>query len=170
MEAFPAFMVVLTRIEAVLVWGLVATVVLTVVMYGSQAIGLSRLSLPFLLGTCLSPHRGRATIYGLVIYTIGGWAFAILYAWFFAIVGMATWWLGLVAGLLHSLFLLVSVLPVIPYLHPRMASHYSGPTARRRLEPPGFLGLNYGRRTPLTTMLAHMAYGTILGAAITIPG
>jgi hypothetical protein len=55
MERFPALMAVLDQIETVLVWGLVATVVLTVVMYGSQALGFSRLSLPFLVGSCLIP-------------------------------------------------------------------------------------------------------------------
>jgi hypothetical protein len=32
------------------------------------------------------------------------------------------------------------------------------------LQPPGFLALNYGRRTPLVTVAAHLLYGAILGA------
>ena len=28
----------------------------------------------------------------------------------------------------------------------------------------GFLGLNYGRRTPISVLLAHLVYGTVLGA------
>lgn len=95
MQNFTALTSVLDQIESVLVWGLVATIVLTVVMYGSQAMGLSRLSLPFLLGSCLSPDRGRATVYCLVMYTLGGWAFAVLYAWLFQAIGFASWWLGL---------------------------------------------------------------------------
>jgi hypothetical protein len=35
-----------------------------------------------------------------------------------------------------------------------MASEYEGPDDVRRLESPGFLGLNYGYRTPFTTLLA----------------
>ena len=31
------------------------------------------------------------------------------------------------------------------------------------LEPPGLLGLNYGRQTPVVTMLAHVVYGVALG-------
>lgn len=30
-------------------------------------------------------------------------------------------------------------------------------------EPPGFMGLNYGRRTPLTTLAGHTLYGVLLG-------
>ena len=38
------------------------------------------------------------------------------------------------------------------------------PTPTRQLEPPGFMALNYGRRTPITVILAHLVYGGILGA------
>ena len=65
---------------------------------------------------------------------------------------------------LHALVLLVMLLPLLPYMHPRMATEYYGPEVRRRLEPPGFLALHYGYRTPLTTVLAHALYGAILGA------
>jgi len=44
-----------------------------------------------------------------------------------------------------------------------MASEYHGATATRRLEPPGFLAMNYGYRTPLTTALGQTVYGATLG-------
>jgi hypothetical protein len=31
------------------------------------------------------------------------------------------------------------------------------------LEPPGFFALNYGYRTPLAVLIAHIAYGMVLG-------
>jgi hypothetical protein len=34
------------------------------------------------------------------------------------------------------------------------------------LESPGFLLLNYGRATPIATIIAHCAYGAIVGAFI----
>jgi hypothetical protein len=49
-------------------------------------------------------------------------------------------------------------------LHPRMASERQGPTPTRQLEPPGFLALNYGKRTPISVVLAHLLYGGLLGA------
>jgi hypothetical protein len=49
-----------------------------------------------------------------------------------------------------------------------MASEYEGPIRGRRLQPPGFLALNYGYRTPLTTILAHAVYGLILGARLVL--
>jgi len=33
----------------------------------------------------------------------------------------------------------------------------------RQLEPPGFMALNYGRRTPLITLIGQAVYGATLG-------
>jgi hypothetical protein len=150
---------------SILLWGLVATVAMTTILSGSQGMGLSRLSLPFLLGTCFSGNRRRATVLGFTLYLLGGWIFAGFYFLAFALLGRATWWMGAIFGGLHGAFLLVTVLPLAPFVHPRMASDYDGPTKRRTLEPPGFLGLNYGYGTPLTTLLAQIIYGAVLGAA-----
>lgn len=154
---------ILTHLESVLLWGFLATAVMTTILYGSQGLGLSRLSLPFILGTCLTGNRDWAIALGFIVYIIGGWLFALLYFMLFNRLGLASWWLGGVLGALHALFLLTVVLPVLPHIHPRMATEYDGPTAIRRLEPPGFLGLNYGHRTPLTTVIGHAVYGMILG-------
>lgn len=151
------------HLRNILLWGLVATVAMTTVLQGSQGLGLSRLSLPFLIGTMLTPHRDRAMILGFLVYTFGGWLFALLYYLIFYSLEFASAWLGAMLGLLHGVFLLVAVLPLLPHVHPRMASAYDSPTAERRLEPPGFLGLNYGRRTPITTLIGQVLYGTILG-------
>jgi hypothetical protein len=44
-----------------------------------------------------------------------------------------------------------------------MASKQRGPEPTRMLEPPGYLAPNYGRRTPLLAVVAHLAYGAIIG-------
>jgi hypothetical protein len=67
-------------------------------------------------------------------------------------------------GFVHSAFVLAAGLPALPGLHPRMASETSGPTVVRQLEPPGFFGMHYGYRTPLSIVIAHLAFGIILGA------
>jgi hypothetical protein len=145
-------------------WGFVGTVVLTGLMSAAQALGLTRISLPFLLGTIFTPARDRAKLVGFGLHLVNGWFFALVYAAAFRSWGRATWWLGAGIGLVHGLFVLVAALPLLPGLHPRMASPQQGPTPTRQLEPPGFLALNYGRRTSLAVLLAHLAYGAILGA------
>jgi hypothetical protein len=157
----------LSNIDAVLVWSLVATALMTIILQGSQSLGYSRLSLPFLFGTFVTGNRGWAVFLGYVVYTIGGSLFAFLYCLIFASLGYARWWLGAIVGALHGLFLLVS-LAVAPQLHPRIASPYDPPTAGRKLEPPGFFGLNYGRRTPITTLTGQLVYGGVLGAFLPV--
>lgn len=101
---------------------------------------------------------------GFGVHLLIGWLFAFVYAATFESWRRATWWLGMLIGLVHGLFVLLAGMPLLPGLHPRMASEQHGPTPTRQLEPPGFLGLNYGRRTPLSMLLAHLAFGFILGA------
>jgi hypothetical protein len=153
-----------------LLWGLIATVAMTTILQGSQGLGLSRLSLPFLVGTLFTEDRNRAVVVGFVLYTIGGWLFAMLYFLFFASIGRATWWLGALLGCLHGILLLVGALPLLPYAHPRMASEYDGPRQPYILEPPGFLGLNYGRQTPIATLVAQAVYGATLGGLCQLGG
>jgi len=151
-------------------WALVATAAMTLILDLSQRLGLSRLSLPYLFGTFFSADRSRAYFFGFLSYFLGGLMFALLYWLGFTAIGWSSWWLGALVGLLHGLFLLAVMLPVMPYLHPRMATAYDGPTAFRRIEPPGFLGLNYGTRTPLVTLLGQLVYGLILGSFLPVGG
>ena len=146
------------------IWGLAATVAMTGILQAANGLGLSRLSIPFLAGTVFTADRRTATVIGFLFYVIGGWIFAFLYFVFFASIGVFSWWLGAVLGFLHGLFLLVALLPVLPFLHPRMASSYDAPAARPQLEPPGFLGQHYGSGTPLTVLAAQSVYGAALGA------
>jgi len=148
----------------ILLWGFVSTLVLTTIMSGSQRTGLTRMNLPYMLGTMLTPDRDRAKLFGFVMHFVIGWLFASMYTGIFQSLGLATWWIGTVIGLIHGLSVLVAGITLLPSLHPRMASEERGPTPTRQLEPPGFMALNYGRRTPISIIIAHLIYGAILGA------
>jgi len=146
-----------------LLWGFIAIAAMTTILEASQGLGYSRMSLPFLVGTFFTEQRGWAYVAGFAVYVIGGWVFALLYFFLFASVGIYTWWFGALTGLLHGVFLLVCGLPLLPFVHPRMASEYHGVMEIRQLEPPGFLALNYGFGTPFTTLLGQLVYGLTLG-------
>ncbi len=146
-----------------LLWGFVGTVVLTTVMAGSQGVRLTRMSLPYMLGTMFTPDRDRAKLVGFAIHLVNGWIFAAIYAATLRAWGGPTWWKGLAIGVVHAAFVLAVGLPALPGLHPRMASEARGPTVVRQLEPPGFLALHYGARTPISVVLAHVVYGLVLG-------
>jgi hypothetical protein len=146
-----------------LLWGFAATAVLTTVMAGSEGVGLTRMNIPHMLGTMFTANRDRAKVYGAALHFLNGWAFSIVYVAGFHAAHRFTWWFGMVLGLIHGLFVAAVVLPVMPGVHPRMASELRGPTVARQLEPPGFLALNYGARTPISILIAHLAFGAMLG-------
>ena len=151
-----------------MLWGFFATAVLTTCLAASQGLGLSRLSMPLILGAAFTADRRRANLYGFALHMANGWLFAVLYALVFESLHRATWWLGAILGLAQALFILAVVMPLLPCVHRRMASEDDGPNPTSQLEPPGFLALNYGRHTPLATILAHLLYGAILGAFYTL--
>jgi hypothetical protein len=156
------------------VWGAVAggfvgTLVLTTALRAAGELGLTRMDLPFLLGTVVSADRARAKALGYAMHFVAGQVFAMVYFAIFAAIGHSGWWLGAVFGLAHGLFAgtaLVNVL--LPVIHPRMGTPLSSAADRPLLEPPGFMMLNYGRRTPLATIAAHVAYGTIVGGFVSL--
>jgi hypothetical protein len=148
----------------VLLWGLLATVAMTSLLSLCQTLGFTRLSMPFLFGTFFTANRARANVVGFVFFALGGWVFTFIYFLVFAGTGVATWWMGCLLGFGHCLFFLTAFLGVLPYVHPRMASEYDGPTALRWIEPPGRFGMNYGFRTPLVALAAFLVYGGLLGA------
>lgn len=145
------------------VFGLVATSVLTAVMITAQLAGWTRLDIPLMLGTVVVEDPDRARVAGFFIHLVNGQAFALVYAGAFAAVERATWWAGALLGLAHAFVALAVIVPLLPGVHPRMASERAGPGAGPVLEPPGLFGLNYGVQTPLVAVVAHVAYGAALG-------
>ena len=150
-------------IFVILVWGLIATFAMTALLYASQNMGWSRLNMPYLLGAFFTGRRHEANVLGFLLYLLGGWLFAFLYYLVFSVIGASSWWIGAIAGLLHAVLLLTLGLPMLPYIHPRVASEFDGPDTNKVLEPPGFLGLHYGYRTPLVVLIAQTSYGIVLG-------
>jgi hypothetical protein len=158
------------------VWGAVAggfvgTLVLTTVLRAAAELHLTRTDLPFLLGTAFSASRTHAKAIGYALHFVAGLAFAFGYYGIFQAIGSSGWWLGALFGLLHGVFAgsaLVNVL--LPVVHPRMGTSSTAAPDAALVEAPGFMMLNYGRRTPLVTVAAHIAYGAIVGGFISLAG
>ncbi|HET7826672.1 MAG TPA: hypothetical protein VFK90_15160 [Anaeromyxobacter sp.] len=153
-----------------LLWGFVATIVLTTFMAATQGLRLTRMNLPYMLGAMFTPDRDRAKLVGIFVHLAVGWAFSLLYVAAFEAWREATWLRGAAIGLVHAFFVLSTGMRMLPGLHPRMASEQQGPTVARQLEPPGFLALNYGVQTPLSVIVAHLLFGAILGAFYRVSG
>jgi hypothetical protein len=147
-----------------LVGGLVGTLVLTTILRAATELGLTRIDLPFLLGTAVTYDRVRAKALGYALHFVFGLLFALVYWAIFTVVGEAGLALGALLGLVHGLFAASALVNVLlPVVHPRMGSGFDAAGSAPLLEPPGFLLLNYGRQTPLVTLAAHVVYGAIVG-------
>lgn len=144
--------------------GLVGTVVLTSSLRLTQALGLTRMDIPLLLGTVFSEDRRKATLIGYAVHFSNGVLFSLGYAAIFFAVDQAGWLFGGALGVVHAAFAggaLVNVL--LPAVHPRMGTPWTDAEETPVLEPPGFMLVNYGRHTVIATFLAHVAYGAIVG-------
>jgi hypothetical protein len=151
--------------------GFVGTLVLTTTLRTANELRLTRMDLPFLLGTALTPDRTRAKALGYALHFCFGQLFALCYYAVFVAIGESGWWLGALFGALHGVFAgtaLVNIL--LPAVHPRMGSPLSGAEDAPLLEPPGFLLRNYGVQTPLFTITGHIAYGAIVGGFVSLSG
>ncbi|MGA9389634.1 MAG: hypothetical protein WBV69_04230 [Candidatus Sulfotelmatobacter sp.] len=150
--------------------GFLATLAMSTMLSASQGFGLTRMNLPYLIGTFVTPQREKAKVYGFIIHLVNGWIFSVFYVLVFEARHMVNWWFGALLGLAHALMILTVGMSLMPGIHPRMASEQHGLNVTRQLEPPGFMALNYGLRTPISVFLAHAAFGAILGSLYHLSG
>jgi hypothetical protein len=156
----------MVSIQGALAGGFIGTLVLTTGLRAATELRLTRIDLPFLLGTVFTADRTRARALGYALHFFFGLLFAVVYYLVFDAVDQAGWWLGALLGVVHALFAgtaLVSVL--LPLVHPRMGTLFSAADSAPLLEPPGFLLRNYGASTPTVMLVTHVIYGAIVGAA-----
>lgn len=151
------------------VGGLVGTLVLTSLLRAASELGLTRMDIPFLLGTAFSEHRVHAKAIGYGVHAAFGLLFALAYWAVFAVVDESGWLVGALLGLLHGVFASTTLVNVLlPLVHPRMASPLTAAGDAPLLESPGFLMLNYGHATPAVTLLGHVAYGAVVGGFVSL--
>ena len=158
------------------IWGAIAggfagTLVLTTALRGGNELGLTRMDLPFLLGTAFTTDRTRAKALGYVLHFFAGLAFALIYYAIFLAIDDSGWWLGAAFGLAHGLFSGTALVDtLLPLVHPRMGTPSTAAPSVALLEPPGFLMRNYGVQTPLVSLAAHIGYGAVVGGFVSLAG
>lgn len=146
-----------------LIWAAIATVAMTAVLEAAMAMGWTWMSMPNILGTVVTSNRRLAPFLGVCLHLGNGILFGLGYALVFESLGRASGWIGAALGVVHTVAILI-IMPFAAGIHPRMATEHEGPDARTALQPPGLFALNYGRRTPLFGLLAHLIYGAIIGS------
>jgi hypothetical protein len=158
------------------IWGALAggflgTVILTSGLRACSELHLTRMDIPFLLGTAFFSDRARAKAVGYMLHFAFGLLFALAYYALFRTIGEASWWLGGLFGIAHALFAGTTLINVLlPAIHPRMGTATTAADASPLLEPPGFLLMNYGTTTPVVTLVVHVVYGAIVGEFVALSG
>jgi len=156
----------MVSLQGALAGGFLGTLVLTTGLRAATELRMTRIDLPFLLGTVFTADRTRARALGYVLHFFFGLLFAGVYYLIFEAVDQAGWWLGGLLGVVHALFAATALVNfLLPLVHPRMGTSFSAADSAPLLEPPGFLLLNYGVSTPTVMLVTHIIYGSIVGAA-----
>ena len=118
------------------VGGLVGTLVLTTMLRAASELGLTRMDIPFLLGTAVTENRVWAKAVGYVLHFVFGLLFALGYWAVFVVLDESGVLLGGLLGLLHALFAASALVNVLlPVVHPRMGTGFDAAGSSPLLEP-----------------------------------
>ncbi len=137
--------------------GLVATAVMTVLMYLGKTMGMP-MDMPRMLGLMFTGPDSTGLVYalGLMAHLMMGVIFAIVYAALFDLLGVdANWLWGAVFGAVHGVIAGMAF-GMMPAMHPRM-----GPG--EVLAAPGPFGVRYGSMVPIGVLLLHVVFGAVVG-------
>ncbi|NUQ95094.1 MAG: hypothetical protein HOY79_00565 [Streptomyces sp.] len=145
---------------AALLAGLAGTVVMTVVMMMGRAMGMTNMDIALITGGMMVREEKRARSAGMMIHLVmmGTVVFGLLYAALFHALGSASVVTGLLVGLVHGLVVGMMAMPMMGAIHPRMQGAGDGFT----LDAPGFMGVGYGKGTPMGLLAGHLMYGLVV--------
>ncbi len=139
-----------------IVAGVLATAVMTILMYLGKAMGMP-MDMPRMLGLMfVGPGSGAVTTLGLVAHVMMGVIFAIIYGLLFNLFGIAPggqW--GAIFGAAHGV-LAGLAFGMMPALHPRMGDG-------EELPAPGVFGHNLGAAVPIAIIVLHVVFGAVVG-------
>lgn len=138
------------------VWGLVATIAFTLFTVMGKAVGMTRMDLLDLLGSMLvQPGTAKSRRIGLMMHLMNGALLAIAWAYGVALLGWsANWFTGLLWGaVLWALALLM--MSTMGVVHPAIRAG--------KQADPGPAATNFGKMTPLGSLLGHLVWGVVLG-------
>lgn len=139
-------------VESAIIAGLVATAVVTVLMYLGKALG-TGMDLPRLFGLMFAENSVVVYLLGFLVHFGLGALLGLLYGWIFLNVPSSWPWGGII-GAVHGMIAGI-VMSAMPTIHPRMGEDDPIP-------PPGLFGSNYGRMVPVGFVLLHIVFGLVV--------
>jgi hypothetical protein len=132
-----------------------------VVVTMGRAVGMTRMNFLQVLGTMIAPNASDRAVYsiGLSAHLMASAAFglghaAILTGIGVTSVGGAAGW-DLLIGAAHGLVILAVLPMMLKMMHPLVRKH--------AMDDPGLALTGFGRATPIGSLMAHVAFGLVVG-------
>lgn len=121
-----------------------------------KRMGMTRMDILDLLGSMFAPpHSNLSRTMGFIIHEIDGALLGVAYAYGLMFHAWpVNWGTGLIWGVVLWALALI-LMTSIGALHPAIRNHLE--------EDPGPAAINFGRMTPIGTLLGHVVYGVVLG-------
>lgn len=138
------------------VWGIVATFAFMLFSMAGRAMGMTRMDLLDLLGSTIAPPRTAASrAIGAVLHHMNGALLAVAWAYGTALLGVpANWFTAAVWGVILWMLALL-MMSTMGAVHPAIR--------RGEQDDPGPAATNFGRMTPMGSLMGHLVYGLVLG-------
>lgn len=146
--------------------GLLGGLAFLVVTTMGYAIGMTRMNFLQVLGTMLAPGASPTTVYatvyatGLAAHLMASAGFGLVHAGLLHAIGItsvgeAAGW-DLAVGMAHGVVVLAMLPVMLTALHPLVRSG--------AMERPGLALTGFGGGTPIGSLMAHVAFGLVVGA------
>lgn len=138
------------------VWGIVATFAFHLFSLMGKSMDMTRMDLLDLLGSMfVRPHSSASRATGFALHHMNGALLGVAWAYGVQFVNVpANWLSGLGWGIILWVLALI-LLTSVGGVHPAIRQHTE--------EDPGAAGTNFGKLTPLGSLMGHMVYGIALG-------
>ena len=147
------------NIGAAIVAGLVATAVMTAIMYMGRAMMLQQMpmNILYMLGTMMNRSTGPAYMMGTVMHSVNGVIFAIIHAGLYTAFGLSSglvlW--GLLFGAVHWVIVGMGM-GMMPMMHSMIKSG--------DMDAPGAFAKNLPMMNVMGFLMVHLIFGLVVGA------
>jgi hypothetical protein len=145
-----------------IVAGLIGGIAFLLVVYMGLGVGMTRMNFLHMLGSMVAPRSSRSTGYaiGFVVHMMMSAVFGLVHAGLLSAIGVSsvgsavTW--DLLIGAVHGVAVLIVLPMMLSMAHPLVRSG--------DLDRPGIALVGYGSMTPVGSLMAHVAFGLVIGA------
>lgn len=139
-----------------IVWGMVATIAFALFSMMGKKMGMTRMDLLDLLGSVfVKPGTSASKGIGMAMHLMNGALLGIAWAYGVALLNLPANWLTAMGWGVILWLLALLMMTTMGSVHPAIKSGEQ--------EDPGPAATNFGKKTPVGSLMGHLVYGLALG-------